>query len=191
MDIQEIAKELLAVLGTGRQIAPLSKVYPDFGLGEVLTTLRRPSARERTPTEERSIGARSVSPTGPSGRNTASMRRSGAMSTTAPSATSRRRARGFPPGPGGTPHRTRDHVSPGGPARARHGRAGAHPLHRLDRPRLSDRAVDLPELVVSSGRHRRRLRPPREALHRTASFGSIAAREVGARTFALRDRSFP
>ena len=34
MDIQEIAKELLAVLGTGRQIAPLSKTYPDFGLEE-------------------------------------------------------------------------------------------------------------------------------------------------------------
>jgi 2-oxo-3-hexenedioate decarboxylase len=32
MDVQDIAREALAVLGSGRQIAPFSKAYPDFGL---------------------------------------------------------------------------------------------------------------------------------------------------------------
>ena len=34
MDVQDIAKEVFAVLGTGRQLAPFSKAYPDFGLEE-------------------------------------------------------------------------------------------------------------------------------------------------------------
>src|ERR1700722_8456272 len=32
MNLHDIAKDLLAVLGTGRQLDPFSKVYPDFGL---------------------------------------------------------------------------------------------------------------------------------------------------------------
>jgi 2-oxo-3-hexenedioate decarboxylase len=32
MNLHDIAKEVLAVLGTGRQLDPFSKVYPDFGL---------------------------------------------------------------------------------------------------------------------------------------------------------------
>ena len=32
MNLQDIAKEVLEVLGTGRQLDPFSKVYPDFGL---------------------------------------------------------------------------------------------------------------------------------------------------------------
>jgi 2-keto-4-pentenoate hydratase len=34
MDIEPIAKQVFAVLETGRQITPFSKVYPDFGLKE-------------------------------------------------------------------------------------------------------------------------------------------------------------
>jgi 2-oxo-3-hexenedioate decarboxylase len=34
MNAHDIAKEVLAVLGTGRQLSPFSKVYPDFGLKE-------------------------------------------------------------------------------------------------------------------------------------------------------------
>ena len=34
MEVQDIAKEVFAVLGTGRQIAPFSKASPDFGLEE-------------------------------------------------------------------------------------------------------------------------------------------------------------
>ena len=34
MDIEAIAKQVFAVLETGRQITPFSKVYPDFGLKE-------------------------------------------------------------------------------------------------------------------------------------------------------------
>ena len=34
MEVQDIAKEVFAVLGTGRQIAPFSKAWPDFGLEE-------------------------------------------------------------------------------------------------------------------------------------------------------------
>src|ERR1700722_6455626 len=32
MNLHDIAKEVLEVLGTGRQLDPFSKVYPDFGL---------------------------------------------------------------------------------------------------------------------------------------------------------------
>src|SRR5271163_1257144 len=34
MKAHDIAKEVLAVLGTGRQLSPFSEVYPDFGLKE-------------------------------------------------------------------------------------------------------------------------------------------------------------
>jgi 2-keto-4-pentenoate hydratase len=34
MDIHEIASEVFAVLGTGRQVAPFSDRWPDFGLGD-------------------------------------------------------------------------------------------------------------------------------------------------------------
>src|SRR5271154_2010110 len=55
MDIQNIAKELLAVLGTGRQIAPLSKTHPDFGLQEAYRITAAVRA-EREARGERPIG---------------------------------------------------------------------------------------------------------------------------------------
>jgi 2-keto-4-pentenoate hydratase len=55
MDVQEIAKELLAVLGTGRQIAPLSKAHPDFGLEEAYRITAAVRA-EREARGERPIG---------------------------------------------------------------------------------------------------------------------------------------
>ena len=61
----------------------------------------------------------------------------------------KRAARGFAQRTGRTAHRAGDRLWPRGPARAGHGRSGSYSLHRLDRSRLRDRAVDLPELVVS------------------------------------------
>src|ERR1700733_4124480 len=55
MDIQEIAQQLLAVLGTGRQIAPLSKAYPDFGLEEAYQITAAVRA-EREARGERPVG---------------------------------------------------------------------------------------------------------------------------------------
>ena len=55
MNLHDIANEVLAVLGTGRQLDPSSKVYPDFGLKEaynVTATVR--AGREAR--GERSIG---------------------------------------------------------------------------------------------------------------------------------------
>ena len=55
MDIQDIAKEVFAVLGTGRQIAPFSKASPDFGLEEAYrVTAAVRAAREAG--GERAIG---------------------------------------------------------------------------------------------------------------------------------------
>jgi 2-oxo-3-hexenedioate decarboxylase len=55
MDVQNIAKEVLAVLGTERQIAPLSKAYPDFGLEEAYRIAAAIRA-EREARGERPIG---------------------------------------------------------------------------------------------------------------------------------------
>ena len=55
MNLHDIAKEVLEVLGTGRQVEPFSKVYPDFGLKDaynVTATVR--AGREAR--GERSIG---------------------------------------------------------------------------------------------------------------------------------------
>ena len=55
MNLHDIAKEVLEVLGTGRQVGPFSKVYPDFGLKHaynVTATVR--AGREAR--GERSIG---------------------------------------------------------------------------------------------------------------------------------------
>ncbi len=55
MNAHDIAKEVLAVLGTGRQLSPFSKVYPDFGLKQAY----RVTAAVRTQREargERPIG---------------------------------------------------------------------------------------------------------------------------------------
>jgi 2-oxo-3-hexenedioate decarboxylase len=56
MDVQEIAKELLAVLGTGRQIAPLSKAHPDFGLEEAYRITAAVRAEREARGGERPIG---------------------------------------------------------------------------------------------------------------------------------------
>jgi 2-oxo-3-hexenedioate decarboxylase len=55
MDIEPIAREVVAVLETGRQIAPFSKAYPDFGLEEAYEVTAAVRA-EREAHGERPIG---------------------------------------------------------------------------------------------------------------------------------------
>jgi 2-oxo-3-hexenedioate decarboxylase len=55
MNVHDIAKEVLAVLGTGRQLDPFSKVFPDFGLKDAYTVTAAVRA-EREARGERSIG---------------------------------------------------------------------------------------------------------------------------------------
>ena len=55
MDVQDIAKEVFAVLETGRQIAPFSKANPDFGLGEAYQVTAAVRAK-REARGERPIG---------------------------------------------------------------------------------------------------------------------------------------
>jgi 2-oxo-3-hexenedioate decarboxylase len=55
MNLQDIAKEVLEVLGTGRQLDPFSKVYPDFGLKDAYNVTEAVRA-EREARGERSIG---------------------------------------------------------------------------------------------------------------------------------------
>ncbi|HEX9169776.1 MAG TPA: hydratase [Roseiarcus sp.] len=55
MDVQDIAKEVFAVLESGRQIAPFSKVYPDFGLKEAYRVTAAVRS-EREARGERPIG---------------------------------------------------------------------------------------------------------------------------------------
>jgi len=55
MDIQDIAEEVFAALGTGRQIAPFSKAYPDFGLAEAYRVAAAVRAK-REARGERPIG---------------------------------------------------------------------------------------------------------------------------------------
>jgi 2-oxo-3-hexenedioate decarboxylase len=55
MNLQDIAKEVLEVLGTGRQLDPFSKVYPDFGLKDAYSVTAAVRA-ERETRGERPIG---------------------------------------------------------------------------------------------------------------------------------------
>ena len=55
MDVQDIAREAFAVLGTGRQLAPFSKAYPDFGLKDAYKVTAAVRA-EREARGERPIG---------------------------------------------------------------------------------------------------------------------------------------
>jgi 2-oxo-3-hexenedioate decarboxylase len=55
MDIEDIAEGAFAVLGTGRQIAPFSKAYPDFGLAEAYRVTAAVRAK-REARGERPIG---------------------------------------------------------------------------------------------------------------------------------------
>src|SRR5271154_5963766 len=55
MDLNDIANEIFAVLESGRQIAPLSTVYPDFGLSEAYWVAAAVRA-EREVRGERPIG---------------------------------------------------------------------------------------------------------------------------------------
>ena len=59
MNLHDIAKEVLEVLGTGRQLDPFSKVYPDFGLKDaynVTATVRAGrEARGERPSAARSV----------------------------------------------------------------------------------------------------------------------------------------
>ena len=55
MDLNDIANEIFAVLESGRQIAPISTVYPDFGLSEAYRVTAAVRA-EREMRGERPIG---------------------------------------------------------------------------------------------------------------------------------------
>ena len=55
MDIQDIANEALAVLGTGRQVAPFSGRHPDFGLEEAYRVAAAVRAQRET-RGERPVG---------------------------------------------------------------------------------------------------------------------------------------
>ena len=55
MDLNDIANEIFAVLESGRQIAPFSTVYPDFGLSEAYWVAAAVRA-EREVRGERPIG---------------------------------------------------------------------------------------------------------------------------------------
>lgn len=55
MNLQDIAKKALEVLGTGRQLDPFSKVYPDFGLKDAYNVTATVRA-QREARGERSIG---------------------------------------------------------------------------------------------------------------------------------------
>src|ERR1700677_3017301 len=55
VNLQDIAKEVLEVLGTGRQLDPFSKVFPDFGLKDAYTVTAAVRA-EREARGERPIG---------------------------------------------------------------------------------------------------------------------------------------
>src|ERR1700722_14604727 len=57
MRAHDIAKEVLAVLGTGRQLSPFSKVYPDFGLKEAYR-VTAPVRLQREARGDRPIGRR-------------------------------------------------------------------------------------------------------------------------------------
>jgi 2-oxo-3-hexenedioate decarboxylase len=62
MNLHDIAKEVLEVLGTGRQLDPFSKVYPDFGLKDAYNVTATVRA-QREARGERSIGRKIGSPT--------------------------------------------------------------------------------------------------------------------------------
>src|SRR5271156_4247560 len=55
MNLQDIAKEVLEVLGTGRQLDPFSKVYPDFGVRDAYNVTAAVRA-EKEARGERPIG---------------------------------------------------------------------------------------------------------------------------------------
>ena len=55
MNLHDIAKEVLEVLGTGRQLDPFSKVYPDFGLKDAYNVTAEVRAK-REARGERPIG---------------------------------------------------------------------------------------------------------------------------------------
>ncbi len=55
MNLHDIAKEVLEVLGTGRQLDPFSKVYPDFGLKDAYSVTAAVRAG-REARGERSVG---------------------------------------------------------------------------------------------------------------------------------------
>ena len=191
MDVEDIAAEAFAVLGTGRQIAPFSKACPDLGLADAYRVTAAVRARREARGER------------PIGRKIGFTNRTiwaeygvyapiwGYVYDSTVRDLAQRGARGFPRRSRRTPDRTGDRVRPRRPALARHGRAGADRLHRLDRAWLRDRAVDLPELVVPRPRHRCGLRPAWAALDRAAPGRGVAARGLGARAVALRDRSLP
>ena len=189
MNLHDIAKEVLEVLGTGRQLDPFSKVYPDFGLKDAYQVTATVRAAEKRAGSAPSA-ARSGSPTGPSGRNMASTRRSGATSTTGRSRTS-------------TPRELE--VSLSGLAEPRIEPEIVFGLAAPPAPGMDEQAlihcIDwiahgfeivqsiFPNWSFLAPRHRRRLRSSWAALHRPPSFGGVPTGGVGARAFPIRNRS--
>ncbi|MGB7977186.1 MAG: hydratase [Roseiarcus sp.] len=55
MNLQDIAKDVIEILGTGRQLDPFSRVYPDFGLKDAYNVTAAVRA-QREARGERSIG---------------------------------------------------------------------------------------------------------------------------------------
>src|SRR5579863_8542970 len=116
MNLHDIAKEVLEVLGTGRQLDPVSKVYPDFGLKDAYNVTAAVRA-EREARGERPIG-REIGFT-----NRTIWAEYGVYAPiwgyvydgTVHDLTSAHR--GFAEGPGRTPYRAGDHVRPCGPSR--------------------------------------------------------------------------
>ena len=151
----------------------------------------RRSARREKPAESVRSGARSGSPTGPSGRNMRSMRRSGAMSTTARSATwkARRRFRSAAwPNPASSRRScsaSRPRPSPAWTSRRSSAASTGSPTASRSCSRSSRTGRSEPaDTVAAYGLHGRLLIGPRHP-------AQARRRRVGARALALRDRSLP
>ena len=201
MNAHDIAKEVLAVLGTGRQLSPFSKVYPDFGLKEAYPRPQRPFATcKGKRAESVRSAARSVSTNRTIWAGIANGVYApiwGYVCTTAPWATSTRWSRLKVSLLGLAEPRIEPEIVFGlaAPPRARQWTeqalircigAGSPTALRLCRSVFPDWSFQALNCTVAA------FACLRTALYRTTPFGSIAARWIGARlTLALRSRPFP
>ena len=191
MDIEPIAKQVFAVLETGRQITPFSKVYPDFGLKEAYRVAGAVRAK-REARGERPIG-RKIGFT-----NRTIWAEYGV----------------YAPIWGYVYDRTVRDLTPEALEVSLDGLAepriepeiifglGAPPAAGMDERALI-RCIDwiahgfeivqstFPNWSFQAAGHSRGLRPAWQAVRRTSPCGRAAARRMGARAFAFRDRSFP
>ena len=186
-DVQAIAAEAFAVLNTGRQIAPFSDRVPGFDLDDAyrVTAAVRKCAR---PAARRRSGARSASPTAPSGTeySVSAPMWGYVYDRTVHDLAARRRL--LAGGAGRATDRAGDRLRPRRRAEPGHGRGRPSGLRRMGRARLRDGAVDLSRLEVLPARHRRRLRPARRADDRPPARRRSASRAVASRPWR-RSRS--